>query len=131
MVKYVTKWMDIVTPVLLGIRDLIVMRNVGTGPTELIAPNNVEAAFMVLIVITQVASVIRAVTPGGTKKQTATSFVTTELLEKIVYISVMDTASTMNHATEEMERVSSVHWDGAVNSVTQPPKAYLRRKIIT
>lgn len=26
MVKYVTEWMDIVTPVLLGIRDLTVLR---------------------------------------------------------------------------------------------------------
>lgn len=86
---------------------------------------------MVLIVITLVANVIRAVTPGGTRQRTATSFVTTKLLEIIVYISVMDTALTMNRATKEMERVSSVHWDGPVNSVTQLPKAYLRRKIIT
>lgn len=86
---------------------------------------------MVLTVITLVANVIRVVTPGGTRQRAATSFVTTKLLEKIVHISVMDTALTMNRATEEMERVSSVYWDGPVNSVTQLPKTYLRRKKIT
>lgn len=86
---------------------------------------------MVLTVIILVASVIRAVTPGGTRQRTATSFVTTKRLEKIVCISVMDTALTMSRATEEMERVSSVRWDGPVNSVTQLLKAYLKRKMIT
>lgn len=52
MVKYVTKWTDIVTPVFLGLKDLSVMKNAKTGVMERVVPNSVEAAYMVVLVIT-------------------------------------------------------------------------------